>query len=452
MLPLSALPAPTAPNPGADLPAGQPGSSAEGADFLALLAQQAGDATAAALPANTTPGAMIMANAVADPAAALPATGNILPPGLPLLPQGSEMLPDDAAPPPAPQPAAPPAVAIAVRLGQLPLARQIQHPRAADPEAAAKDAPEAEVDAAALAASEDLPGLTSAPEATVVLSTPVPLAALPEDAAPDAEAIMTAAAPRSQPLPLPAAAQQGAQTQPSPLGTYAPLLSPAPAAPLGAEAPFTALPSAAPPPAQLLAPAGDAAPRVAANLRVALNTRSDQREEPLLPAADAVLPGVAPQAPAAPAAPGPLAPAAPVTRPHDFGALVDQLVAAREAMQPQAVSIAVRHADFGPVQLHFRQDDGALSVQLASPDPDFARAVSQAIPPVQAAQNADSAALNQGSARQDQSGGALTEGHGQQRGQQQAAQQGERGVRANPAPRQTADRPSEPGGQQGIFA
>lgn len=173
----------------------------------------------------------------------------------------------------------------------------------------------------------------------------------------------------------------------------------------------------------------------------------------MLPAAaDAVLPGAAPQAPAAPNAPAALAPAAPISRPHDFGALVDRLVAAREAMQPQAVSIAVRHADFGPVQLHFRQEDGLLSVQLASPDPDFARAVSQAVPPVLAAQNADSAALNQGSARQDQPSGAPADGNGQQRGQQQAAQRDERGTRANPAPRHSAAQPGEQRGQQGIFA
>lgn len=438
MLPLSALPATAAPNPGADLPAGQPGSGAEGADFLALLAQQTGDAASLADAVEAMPGAAIMANAVADPAADLPATGKILPPGLPLLPQAGEMLPDDAALPAEPQPAPPPAVAMAVRLGQMPLARLVQQPRAAEPEAAAKPTPEAETRAAALTASEDLP--VPAPDQALILPAPALLPLLPEAAAAEADAVLAAAAPRARPLPLPlpTAAPQGGQAQ---------------AAPHSAAAPTIDLASAAPPPAPLLAPAGDAAPRVAASLRVAIAAPADQREEPMLPAAaDAVLPGAAPQPGALAAAPATLAPAAPVTRPHDFGALVDRLVAAREAMQPQAVSIAVRHADFGPVQLHFRQDDGALSVQLASPDPDFARAVSQAVPPVLAAQNADSAALNQGSARQDQPSGAPADGNGQQRGQQQAAQRDERGVRANPAPRHSAAQPGEQRGQQGIFA
>lgn len=440
MLPLSALPATAAPNPGADLPAGQPGSGAEGADFLALLAQQAGDAASLAGPVEAMPGAAIMANAVADPAAALPATGKILPPGLPLLPQAGEMLPDDAALSAEPQPAPPPAVAMAVRLGQLPLARLVQQPRAADAEATAKPAPEAEAKAAALTASEDLP--VPAPDQVLILSAPAPLPQLPEAAAAEADAVLAAAAPRAQPLPLPL-----------PLPTAAPQGGQAQAAPQGAAGPLIELAPAAPPLAPLMAPAGDNAPRLAASLRVAIAAPADQREEPALPAAaDAVLPGAAPQPGALTTAPATLAPAAPITRPHDFGALVDRLVAAREAMQPQVVSIAVRHADFGPVQLHFRQDDGLLSVQLASPDPDFAHAVSQAVPPVMAAQSADSAALNQGSARQDQTGGAPADGNGQQRGQQQAAQRDERGVRANPAPRHSAAQPGEPRGQQGIFA
>lgn len=70
-------------------------------------------------------------------------------------------------------------------------------------------------------------------------------------------------------------------------------------------------------------------------------------------------------------------------RPHDFGALIDRLLAAREASQPQAVSLALPHAEFGRVALRFHHDEGGLSVSLASPDPDFARAAAQALPPIQ---------------------------------------------------------------------
>ena len=73
--------------------------------------------------------------------------------------------------------------------------------------------------------------------------------------------------------------------------------------------------------------------------------------------------------------------------PHDFAALIDRLVEAREAarssVSPQAVQAAVAHADFGKVELRFEQNGAQLSVSLASSDPDFARAVQAAAPAAQ---------------------------------------------------------------------
>ena len=67
-------------------------------------------------------------------------------------------------------------------------------------------------------------------------------------------------------------------------------------------------------------------------------------------------------------------------RPHDFAALVDRLVAAREAVQPQGATLTVAHAEFGPVELRFRHEPHGLAVSLASADPDFSRAAAAAPP------------------------------------------------------------------------
>lgn len=65
--------------------------------------------------------------------------------------------------------------------------------------------------------------------------------------------------------------------------------------------------------------------------------------------------------------------------PRDFAALVDRLMAAREAAaEPRGVELSVQHAEFGEVSLRFEQGERGLSVSLASPDPEFARAVEAA--------------------------------------------------------------------------
>lgn len=74
----------------------------------------------------------------------------------------------------------------------------------------------------------------------------------------------------------------------------------------------------------------------------------------------------------------------------DFAALVDRLAEARDAAGVEPVRLALRHAEFGQVALQIRPDDSGLSVTMASPDPDFARAVSVAVPAASGAQGGES--------------------------------------------------------------
>ncbi|MFA7595765.1 MAG: hypothetical protein WCY92_05340, partial [Novosphingobium sp.] len=67
-------------------------------------------------------------------------------------------------------------------------------------------------------------------------------------------------------------------------------------------------------------------------------------------------------------------------QPHDFSALVDRLVEAREAARPQTVKLSVVNSDFGEVSVRFNHDDRGLTVSMTSNDPEFNRAVSNAIP------------------------------------------------------------------------
>jgi len=68
---------------------------------------------------------------------------------------------------------------------------------------------------------------------------------------------------------------------------------------------------------------------------------------------------------------------------QDMSALVDRLVearaAARSSSAPIGVATAVRHAEFGRVSLNFEQQDGKLSVSMASADPGFAPAAQAAL-------------------------------------------------------------------------
>lgn len=101
------------------------------------------------------------------------------------------------------------------------------------------------------------------------------------------------------------------------------------------------------------------------------------------------------------------APAAP--QPHDFSALVDRLVEARDAARPQTVSVALIHADFGEVSLRFNHDDRGLTVSMANHDPEFARAVSNAMPAERAPSND---AMAQHARRDDGAQQSLSRGTG----------------------------------------
>jgi hypothetical protein len=66
-------------------------------------------------------------------------------------------------------------------------------------------------------------------------------------------------------------------------------------------------------------------------------------------------------------------------RPHEFAALVDRLVEARESVRPSTGNLTVMHGDFGRVSVQFGQDNGNLTVSLASNDPGFVPAVNAAV-------------------------------------------------------------------------
>lgn len=117
---------------------------------------------------------------------------------------------------------------------------------------------------------------------------------------------------------------------------------------------------------------------------------------------------------------GPAAPAALAQQGHDFAALVDRLVEARDAASPQTVSAAIRHAEFGQVSLRFDQGDNGLSVAMTSADPDFARAVQAAAPAGQTA-TSDNDNGGNSSSSQNATGNASAQTQGQAQGQSQSS-------------------------------
>ena len=157
------------------------------------------------------------------------------------------------------------------------------------------------------------------------------------------------------------------------------------------------------------------------------------------------------------AEPASTTPAMAPVRPLDFAALVDRLVMARDAAAPQTVSLALTHAEFGKISLRFEQDDTGLSVGMTSPDPDFARAVSAAMPPERAGlaeqQHGSGQGSGQGpgvgqSSRHDASGSDLP---GQSRGGSTPERRDERGA-PRPDPAQTARHRADKQGRGEIFA
>jgi hypothetical protein len=102
---------------------------------------------------------------------------------------------------------------------------------------------------------------------------------------------------------------------------------------------------------------------------------------------------------------------------HDFTALVDRLVEAREAASPQRVHVAISHSEFGQVSLRFDQDANGLSVSMSSADPEFARAVQAST----ASAGSQTARDNDSAPRQDTLGHQQQQAAGSSSGQQSQA-------------------------------
>ncbi|MFC3175353.1 hypothetical protein ACFOD9_13920 [Novosphingobium bradum] len=399
-----------------------PGNSADPAAFAALLAHGEGAAPASPAPAALPLAAIVTPAADRQDLAALPASAMAT----------GKPLPDPAADP-AGNPATHPAAGLPVPV--LPLLRAVR----------LRDAAEATPPAQAEPADDGA-------------STPAP-ANDPEAAAPALPALVLTLAPPAQAAPDPASTQPGApaatllppaiaaQVLGQPLPGQPQPAQPQPTAALQQQAAVARaeerslrLPaSPAPDPAegrdQAQAPqftlASPAAPAASEALR--LRPVIDHGAKAAL--ADAVptaMPMPAPTADstgAAPAAAGPaMSPAATGPAPtgfgHDFGAVVDRLMAAREAARAdspaQTVALNLRHAEFGEVSVRFEQRADGLSVALASPDPDFARAVQAAAP------SAGSADAGQSGSTGPGANGPLAQA-GTGSGSGAPAQQGQRG-------------------------
>ena len=163
-----------------------------------------------------------------------------------------------------------------------------------------------------------------------------------------------------------------------------------------------------------------------------------------------------PQTPAQPSLNAPLIaaqPSAPTQQPHDFAALIDRLVEAREAARassvPGTVHAAVAHADFGQISLQFQQDGGGLSVALASGDPEFTRAVQAAATAGQTSPGSDNSAQQRHEAPGQQSQGQQSQGL-PPRGQSSARDTGQARPSANPGQAQRGG--DQPPARSGIFA
>ncbi len=400
--------------------------------------------------------------------AALPAVPGLLPPGeaLPALAAAGKESPDFGAllaietevlPPPGAaaklteQPAlsAPsldPEVAILPQAGKslpvaLPLpARPAQTAQPASepepreqPEAAASEAPVSPEPAIVVA-------LTAAP---VPVPTPIVVSEAPAPALPRPA---SAAPLASQPAP---AAPQPVAAAPAPPAPTPIVLSviPLPTVPLPLVAETRLRPvvaAAAAVQAVEVPEALAAAPRVPPALPAVFTAERPRSPDRIAPAIAAVpgppaieLPSsvTVPPAPLVQlqAAPTTFTPADPALRPHDFTQLVDRLVAARELAQPQGFQLALQHGEFGQVRLRFQREGEGLNVTMASADPDFARVVSAAPPPVVAVLPAET--TGQGGPRADShSQGASSNGQSaQSRGGSPERREDRSGPEGNPA-------------------
>lgn len=136
-------------------------------------------------------------------------------------------------------------------------------------------------------------------------------------------------------------------------------------------------------------------------LKLAEALVADKQPAALTPAAAAVTASIDTTATAPTPTVARLADADGIARPHDFSALVDRLVEARNAMTPHEATMTVKHAEFGDVSLRFSHQDGALSVSMTSQDPDFDRAVNAAMPAERGQSDTNGQAGTQGNRRDD---------------------------------------------------
>lgn len=410
----------------ADAAGSAAGEGAEGANFGALLALQglaiAPDGEAALLPA-ALPGVAAAAKAPASP-------GKILPPVLPVE-----------------QTAVTPALAVPVKPGgpATPVsakAAKERSPARPEGETATNEGPA--VSGNALPAAPDLP--TPAYGIAVLAAPPAPVGIAPVQAAPRDRPAGSGPSTTETPDPIPpeqvrpllpaqtarlTRVQAGVQVQEPPES---------PPSPQGAARPTAA---------RLARPAEEvrialALPRTLGAPQVAGERKAASPDSPAELTATLSLPS-------APASTAHFAAiqAAPQVRPHDFAALIDRLSAAREAVQPQTISITVAHQDFGSVRLHFRPEEAGLSVAMSSADPDFARAAAAAPPAVLPA-NASAEASFGHSHSDGAAGQAGTQaGGGQSRGASTSQREGHGQPQANPSPRGQQQRPAP---RPGIFA
>ncbi|HEX4848654.1 MAG TPA: hypothetical protein VFV30_10960, partial [Novosphingobium sp.] len=316
----------------------------EGLDFGALL--DLGAQSAPTQPAPALPGAESLA-APADLPGALPVGGKILPVELP--------------PTASPQAGADPAPSMAIEHQPVFLPRIVAR-TAADPESPVREEPAAKAESGAEQTTRNDPPiqqpLPPTPQPVIVaLAAPVPAVPtsgqLRDRDGPDIASRPTvSSAHTTSPFPARTAEPRVQMEQPRP-----------PALSVTASKPDPVVPSPASP--QALAPPASAdklapvAQRQETQFSLALpaarqsTARTDPAQVPVA-GTEAAQPQLALpqyQPPATPAASGarPSLQTDAAPRPHDFAGLIDRLVAARDAVQPQAVSIAVQHADFGEI-------------------------------------------------------------------------------------------------------
>lgn len=424
---------------------------AELADFGALLAQSS---ALAAAPIEAEATALPQAAIAAAPLPEAAIGGKELPVGLPLAvpvmdpePSLAKLKPDTDFPDPVDLPLTKTAIPV------QPLDDEGKDSVLPDPDALPKGEPgnvaPIMIDPVS---AQPLPAVPAQPlsVAPVLIAVqPVPAAPPSEPDQPEAEAPLR---PSSAPQPA-AAASAHAAPQAAFLRQVFPAArrGPEQGAPLAPQAAQPATPQPAAVPSQPIA-------KVRIEVAPAVPVMRALPKEEVRPAPSA-LPAELPATPVTTSAPMATTALAPLThqpmpladRPQDFSALIDRLVAAREAAGPQAVAVSVAHADFGQVHLRFRQDEAGLSVAMASADPAFARAAS-AMPPVLPVSDPQNAQLQPGQ-RQDSSAASSQSGSGQQRGSTSERQSDQ--PHSNHTPRHAQPGQSQSARQQrraGIFA